>query len=187
MACRQTLEEEPGHKIDTLPVTRPGYAPGGKIQGIGADAQAAAQEVWTNNHGRAIDAFKTKWEHQNSPAAVLKDGAIAAYSLGAALFICAIVVLVLKINVIVQLRRTADDVAKDAAQTGLRKSTQAVEKDVAEDLAKKQGAGDLIKNGQEYKGKPGRGGGNLPPQVKYSSGRRKPCAPHFLRRFHERQ
>jgi hypothetical protein len=76
---------------------------GGKLQGISGEAQSAAEEVWSNNHGPTVEAFKARWEHEQSPAAVLKDGATAAYALGAALFICAIVVLALKINVIIQL------------------------------------------------------------------------------------
>lgn len=76
---------------------------GGKLEGISTQAQNSAAQVWNNNHGPAVDAFKAKWEHEHSPAAVLKDGGTAAYALGGALFVCALIVLILKINVIVQL------------------------------------------------------------------------------------
>jgi hypothetical protein len=76
---------------------------GGKLQGISSAAQMAAAEVWTSNHGPAVEAFKAKWEHEHSPAAVLKDGATAAYAMGAVLALCAAVVLALKINVLIQL------------------------------------------------------------------------------------
>lgn len=76
---------------------------GGRLEGISTDAQNAAAEVWTNNHGQAVDAFKARWEHEHSPASVLKDGGTAAYAFGGALFVCAAIVLALKINVIIQL------------------------------------------------------------------------------------
>lgn len=76
---------------------------GSKLQQISTDAERAAQEVWTGNSGGDIDAFRSRWEHEHSPSAVLKDGATAAHVLGAMLLVCAAVVLALKINVIVQL------------------------------------------------------------------------------------
>ena len=76
---------------------------GGRLERISADAQRAAQEVWSGNSGAAIDAFKARWEHEKSPSAVLNKGATAGHALGAILMVCAAVVLALKINVIVQL------------------------------------------------------------------------------------
>ncbi|HEU5158263.1 MAG TPA: hypothetical protein VFU43_14805 [Streptosporangiaceae bacterium] len=76
---------------------------GGRLQQIGADAQRAAQEVWSGNSGAAIDSFKERWDHETSPAEILRKGATAGHALGAILMVCAAIVLALKINVIVQL------------------------------------------------------------------------------------
>ncbi len=76
---------------------------GGKLEQISADAERAAEEVWSGNSGPAIEAFKSRWEHEKSPAQILKKGATAGHTLGAILMVCGEVVLALKINVIVQL------------------------------------------------------------------------------------
>ena len=76
---------------------------GTTLQQISADAQRAAEEVWSGNSGPAIEAFKARWEHEKSPAQILHKGATAGHALGAVLMVCAAVVLALKINVIVQL------------------------------------------------------------------------------------
>jgi hypothetical protein len=76
---------------------------GTQLQQISADAERAAQEVWSGNSGAAIDAFKARWDHEKSPAQILKKGATAGHVLGAILMVCAAIVLALKINVIVQL------------------------------------------------------------------------------------
>jgi hypothetical protein len=76
---------------------------GGKLDGIVQDASTAAQQVWTGNRGAGIDAFKAKWDDDDSALAVTRDGVTGAQVIGAALFVCAAIVLALKINVIVQL------------------------------------------------------------------------------------
>ena len=76
---------------------------GSKLEQISADAERAAQEVWSGNSGPAVEAFKARWEHEKSPAQILKKGATAGHTLGAILMVCAAIVLALKINVIVQL------------------------------------------------------------------------------------
>lgn len=75
----------------------------GRLEQISGDAQRAAEEVWSGNSGPAVEAFKARWEHEKSPAQILNKGATAGHTLGAALIVCAAVVLALKINVIVQL------------------------------------------------------------------------------------
>lgn len=76
---------------------------GSQLEQISADAQRAAEEVWSGNSGPAVDAFKARWEHEESPAQILKKGATAGHVLGAVLMVCGAVVLALKIDVIVQL------------------------------------------------------------------------------------
>jgi hypothetical protein len=73
------------------------------VDGIRADAVAAADRVSAGNRGDAMDAFSAKWNDQDSPAGVLGDAVTAANVVGACLYVCAAVVLALKINVIVQL------------------------------------------------------------------------------------
>jgi hypothetical protein len=88
---------------------------GGKLQTISGAAQAAATEVWTGNQGPAVEAFKARWEHEKSPAAVLRDGATAALAMGAVLQLCAVVVLALKIHVLVQLYLLLADIIEAIA------------------------------------------------------------------------
>ncbi|HZB30626.1 MAG TPA: hypothetical protein VE465_10710 [Streptosporangiaceae bacterium] len=76
---------------------------GGKVQGLVGDAEGGAGRVWPENAGQAIEAFRAKWDGENSALAVTRDGATGAQVVGAALFVCAAIVLALKINVIVQL------------------------------------------------------------------------------------
>ena len=76
---------------------------GGRLEQIGGDAQRAAQQGWSGNSGAAIDAFKERWEDEQSPAEILHKGATAGHALGAILMVCAAIVLALKINVIIQL------------------------------------------------------------------------------------
>jgi hypothetical protein len=73
------------------------------VDGIRADAVLTASRAWSESRGDAIDAFRAEWEDEESAAAVLRDGATAAQLVGACLFVCAAVVLALKINVIIQL------------------------------------------------------------------------------------
>jgi hypothetical protein len=73
------------------------------LQQIQQDASSAVQGVWSGNQGDGIDAFRKAWSAADAAPAVLADGATGAQLVGAALFVCAGVVLALKINVIVQL------------------------------------------------------------------------------------
>lgn len=75
----------------------------GSLHRAAAEGAAEAQRVLAGNRGDAIDAFRERWEAEGSALAVLRDGAIGAQMVGATLFVCALVVLALKINVIVQL------------------------------------------------------------------------------------
>jgi hypothetical protein len=75
---------------------------GGDLQTSVQQAGSNASKVWDSNKGDAVEAFKQKWQDKDSPNAVLTDGVTAAQLIGACLFICALIVLALKINVIVQ-------------------------------------------------------------------------------------
>jgi hypothetical protein len=76
---------------------------GSTMDGIRAGAASTADRVGSANRGDAMDAFTARWNDQDSAAAVLQDGVTAANAVAAGLYICAGVVLALKINVIVQL------------------------------------------------------------------------------------
>lgn len=86
-----------------------------RITGGLADADAAAQRVWTANHDSAVEAFRASWQQADSARANLEDGATAAHLIGAGLMICAGIVLALKINVIVQLVLLAIEIAQAIA------------------------------------------------------------------------
>jgi hypothetical protein len=73
------------------------------MDGIRRDADSIAEGVTAANSGGAVDAFTARWQARDSASAVLRDGVRAACLVGTGLFICAGVVLALKINMIVQL------------------------------------------------------------------------------------
>jgi hypothetical protein len=76
---------------------------GGKVDGVVQAASGAAGTVLAGNRGDAIEAFKERWEAERSALRVAENGRDGAQVIGASLFVCAAIVLALKINVIVQL------------------------------------------------------------------------------------
>lgn len=89
---------------------------GGQISGVQQMAQAAADQVSGYNQGEAIEAFKKKWSGDNAPAKVLSDASTGVELGGAALLLCAGVVLGLKINTIVNLTILACEIASALAE-----------------------------------------------------------------------
>ncbi|MFG1880558.1 hypothetical protein [Micromonospora sp. NPDC049102] len=73
------------------------------LHNAAAEGTAAAQRVLTGNQGDALTAFQQRWEASGSAMSVLRDGGTGAQMVAATLFVCALIVLALKINVIVQL------------------------------------------------------------------------------------
>src|SRR5690606_15493626 len=67
------------------------------------EAAETAQRTWSENVGESIDAFREWWEAEDSPAHALSEALTGANLAGAALMICAGIILALKIAVIVQL------------------------------------------------------------------------------------
>jgi hypothetical protein len=88
---------------------------GSSLQGVISDADAAAQQVWSRNKGDDIDAFKNVWSQEDSPVEILRDSTNGAMIIGACFFICAGIVLALKISVIVQLVILAIQIAQAIA------------------------------------------------------------------------
>ncbi|MBM7783623.1 WXG100-like domain-containing protein [Tenggerimyces flavus] len=86
-----------------------------KLDGVVEQAQQAAQKVWTENEDDAIDAFKTSWEAKDDGVQTLTDNATGVMLVGAIILVCAIVVLMLKIWVIVQLVLLAIAIAQAIA------------------------------------------------------------------------
>lgn len=80
------------------------------------DADAHAHKIWAGNKGDGITAFQKAWTHHDAPVPALRDGATAATMIGAGTMVCAGVVLVLKINVIVQLVLLAIEIAQAVAE-----------------------------------------------------------------------
>lgn len=75
----------------------------GKLNPIAGDAAAAADKAHSANKGEAMKAFGEAWGHEDSAVTVLNRAVAGGQMVGGALFVCAAVVLALKINVIVQL------------------------------------------------------------------------------------
>ncbi|MDG4762099.1 hypothetical protein [Micromonospora sp. WMMD710] len=73
------------------------------LNNAAAEGTAAAQRVLAGNQGDALTAFQERWEADGSAMSVLRDGGTGAQMVAATLFVCALIVLALKINVIVQL------------------------------------------------------------------------------------
>jgi len=69
----------------------------------------------TDNHGDAIETFRERWAAERAPSAVLRDGATGTQAVGAALLVCAGIVLALKICVIVQLTILAIEIIQAIA------------------------------------------------------------------------
>jgi hypothetical protein len=88
---------------------------GGTLSQISQDANMAAQQVGTTNQGDAVEAFFTKWAGQNAPARVVGDAANGVEMGGAAIMLCAGVVLALKVNTIANLAILAAEIAEAIA------------------------------------------------------------------------
>lgn len=88
---------------------------GSSVQQAAGDADTAAQGVWTGNTGDAVEAFRKFWSDQESASATTHAGANGSLAVGAALVVCAAVVLALKINVIIQLVTLAIEIAEAVA------------------------------------------------------------------------
>ncbi|GIF11786.1 hypothetical protein [Actinoplanes teichomyceticus] len=85
--------------------------------GVG-DAHAAAQAVWVENQGSAVEAFQNSWLGPEAAKVNMENGAVAATMIGAGLMVCAGIVLTLKINVIVQLTLLAIEITQAIATAG---------------------------------------------------------------------
>jgi hypothetical protein len=76
---------------------------GDSLRDLEQQARAAVATAVSNNSGMAIDAFQATWNSGKSAANVLDRAAAGSPAVGAVLYVCAGVVLALKIVVIVQL------------------------------------------------------------------------------------
>jgi hypothetical protein len=74
-----------------------------KLDGLAQEARQAAEQVWLHNKGSDVDAFKAAWEKAEDGLDTLDKNASGVVVVGAIILVCAIVVLMLKIWVIVQL------------------------------------------------------------------------------------
>ncbi|MEU1587017.1 hypothetical protein [Micromonospora sp. NPDC005710] len=74
-----------------------------QIAALPTEARSSGQAVLAQNHGAAVDAFAALWTAGSSAVTALDNAVTGAQVIGAALIVCAIVVLALKISVIVQL------------------------------------------------------------------------------------
>ncbi|RKR87025.1 hypothetical protein BDK92_1297 [Micromonospora pisi] len=74
-----------------------------QVAPLPAQAHAAGQSVLAQNNGPATDAFAKLWTANSAAVPVLDNAVTGAQAIGAALIVCAAVVLALKISVIVQL------------------------------------------------------------------------------------
>jgi hypothetical protein len=89
----------------------------GGMQSVAGQAETAASQVWQENSGDAITAFKSYWS-EHGPGPALGISADAATILGAGLIVYAAIVLGLKINMIVQLVILAIEIAEAIATAG---------------------------------------------------------------------
>lgn len=87
------------------------------VRAAAADSGAAAQRVWQDNTGPAVESFHRYWSEHGADGA-LELGADAVTILGVGLMVYAAIVLALKINVIVQLTILAVEIAQAIATAG---------------------------------------------------------------------
>ena len=85
---------------------------GSAVQRAADDADTAAQGAWTGNVGDAVEAFQKFWTDEQSASETTHAGANGSVAVGAALIVCAAVVLALKINVIIQLVTLAIEIGR---------------------------------------------------------------------------
>ena|ERR1043165_386601 len=108
----------------------------GDINGIVAEANAGAQQVWTMNKGPNAEAFQKWWTKEDSPADSLSDGATAAVLTGTGLIICGAIILALKIAVIVQLIVLAIQIAQAIATAAVTFGASLAEIPIFQQIAK---------------------------------------------------
>jgi len=75
----------------------------GQLRGTSQGTDKAAGNVWSQNQGEAVDAFRKWWTASDGPHDRLGDDAVAAETIGAALIVFAGVTLALKIQFLVRL------------------------------------------------------------------------------------
>ncbi|MEU8800538.1 hypothetical protein [Spirillospora sp. NPDC048819] len=88
---------------------------GGGLQSASAGADAVAQGVWTANKGEDFEAFQKAWTDDEAASANIRDAGTDCMLVGAGLLIAGIIILVLKINVIIQLIILAIQIAQAIA------------------------------------------------------------------------
>src|SRR6266536_2801654 len=103
-------------KLFELGTTWQRFAP--ELAPMADRAQAAAQRVWNENQGDAVDAFRAQFTGADAALASLRDSVTGAQVVGPALMVVAAVVLALKINVIVQLTILAIEIIEAIATAG---------------------------------------------------------------------
>jgi hypothetical protein len=84
----------------------------GTVAGASGEAGSAAAAVMAQQNGDAMQAFAQWWAKPESGPGTLPDYAQAAMLVGTGLIMCAVIVLVLKIQMIVQLAILAFQVAQ---------------------------------------------------------------------------
>lgn len=87
----------------------------GRLRAVADSADAAAQRVLSENKGKEFDAFRDDWSGGDSAVENLRTAARSCLAAGIGLFIAAGVVLMLKINVIIQLVLLAIQIAQAVA------------------------------------------------------------------------
>jgi len=88
---------------------------GGSLGDAVVQADAAARQVPQANEGDAVAAFLEKWSGSNAPVRVVSDAACGVEMGGAAIMLCAGVVLALKANTIANLAILAAEIAEALA------------------------------------------------------------------------
>ena len=83
----------------------------GTTEQTAQDATTAVGTLPESNTGTAMSSFWAQWDKDDSVIEALHDATTGAKVLGGALIVCAAVVLVLKINVILQLTKLAIEIA----------------------------------------------------------------------------
>jgi hypothetical protein len=88
---------------------------GSQVGAVAQTARTATAQLTSANQGQAMDAFSAAWSRESSPDKVLSDATTGVEVGGAAILLCAGVVLALKINTLVNLTILAFEIAEAIA------------------------------------------------------------------------
>lgn len=107
------------------------------LKDVAQNGQKTASQVWEQNKGANIEAFKKHFEADDGPTKVLDGASTASTVLGAGMMICAGIMLALKISTITQLVTLAIEIAQAIASAVVTFGASLAEIPIFEEITKR--------------------------------------------------